>query len=147
MAVEVAIAYFDNHSLVAIVTEITVIWCLFRLLCSTITDCSHQFANYQRPLSTSKMFSQLFLLVLLPLAITATPISAPPAGVTPAPGVMFDEIHVDCPNDAAQHAYNKCYDDSALENCGDQPGPDKKICDQLWQIWCGEGAGCHVTES
>lgn len=118
-----------------------------RLVYSAITNYPRQFTDYQlplyrstnqRPLSTSKMLPQLSLLALLPLAITATPISAPPAGVTPTPGVMIDEIHVDCPNDAAQQAYNQCYNDSAPQNCGDKPGPDKKICDQLWQIWCGK---------
>ncbi|KAG4223552.1 hypothetical protein PC116_g27983 [Phytophthora cactorum] len=99
------------------------------------------------------MLPHLSLLALLPLAITATPISisinttlaGAGAGATPTPGVMFKEIQVHCPNDAAQHAFQKCYDDNAPDNCDNKPGPDKKICEQLWQIWCGAGANCDIS--
>ncbi|KAI1798898.1 hypothetical protein F4811DRAFT_546782 [Daldinia bambusicola] len=51
---------------------------------------------------------------------------------------MFKDVQVHCPSAAAQQAFEKCYDDNALDNCENKPGPDRRMCEQLWMIWCGK---------
>ncbi|KAI1469756.1 uncharacterized protein F4812DRAFT_457157 [Daldinia caldariorum] len=71
------------------------------------------------------------------------PSISPDVGV----GVMFKDVQVHCPNDSTQKACDTCYDDNAPYNCDNKPGPDRKMCKQLWMIWCGQGAGCEATDS
>ncbi|KAL7625703.1 hypothetical protein AAE478_004924 [Parahypoxylon ruwenzoriense] len=97
-------------------------------------------------LLSSLLFSTLTALVAgSPTSLLPTSASSPPSNHQPFSALAT--VKVDCPDKASYDQFMRCYQDNAAHNCGSKDGPDRTICMQLWQIMCGQDAGCHVSET